>query len=135
MGEGLNTWCQALVQRFKESQSVALSKFTTERFTLSNVRNHRQPSHYIQSIIRYAKGANMDSIYNQLTFAYNDLDLDLRRDIQRSTESTTILSFTLALEAKKKVWQDIYRRQYAPSRPVSHTNYRPVFQPMNPNIG
>lgn len=122
MGNGVDTWCHALVQSFKETQSVALSKLTSEKFTLSDVRNHGQPSQYVQAIIRHAKGANMDGVYNQLTFAYNGLDPELRQDIQPPTESTTILTFTQMLEAKKEVWQEIYRRQHASSRPAPPSN-------------
>ena len=74
----LDTWCRAFIQRFKERGPVALQAMQAERYTMTDARNGRTPRAYVQDIIRHAKAAEFSSVYNQLTKAWNNLELEFR---------------------------------------------------------
>ena len=63
-------WCKALTSRFKESTSIALFYLMHEKFSYADAASHKEPVVYVQTMIRHAKSCNIDSVYNQLTFAY-----------------------------------------------------------------
>ena len=86
-----------------------------ERFSIADVRNDREPSSYVQQIVSYAKDASFDSTYHQLTWAWRNLDPELKRDIDAPTETTTLAQFLEKVEAKKKIWQNVYRSRNSQS--------------------
>lgn len=59
---GVNAWCDALIQRFKEPTGVALNKLTAEKYTLKDARNRREPASYVQAVVRHAKGATKSDL-------------------------------------------------------------------------
>ena len=62
------------------SHSVALSALINKRCTLADVRAGREPSIYIQSIVvTNAKDAKFDTAFQQLTWAWRNLDPVLKR--------------------------------------------------------
>ena len=75
---GVDAWCSALISRFKEPSGVALSKLTAEKYSIKDAKNRREPSAYVQAIIRHARAANIDGVHNQLTFAHEGLAPELR---------------------------------------------------------
>ena len=72
-----------LLQRFKKSFNVVMNVMIHERYIMRDVVNRRESREYAQKIIRSAKNAGLNSIQNLLNIIYNDIDLDLRRDIKR----------------------------------------------------
>src|SRR4051794_26619020 len=84
-GLGINLWVDALIKRFHPHRSVALAALTFEKYTVQDARNRRETADYLQAILRHAKGAGIESEYNQLTFAWNGLDPELRVFIQQPT--------------------------------------------------
>ena len=74
---GVEEWCQALKNRFKESAAVSLASLTSTKYTMADARNHREPAAYVQTILRHAKSANIESVENQLTFTYQNITTDL----------------------------------------------------------
>lgn len=61
------------MKRFKKQLGMVLAKLINKRYTIKNVRNQQKLVEYIQAIICHTKEANIDAIYNQLTFAYKNI--------------------------------------------------------------
>lgn len=59
-----------LVKKFKEQLGIVLLKLTNKKYTVKNTQNRQEPTKYIQAMIRYAKGASIEQVYNQLIFAH-----------------------------------------------------------------
>ena len=45
----------------------------TTKYTLENVRQQKDFKMFAQNLFRYAKAANLTSVHNQLTIAWNNL--------------------------------------------------------------
>lgn len=87
---GVENWYSAPLARFKEALSAPLSGLILPRYTLADARNRREPAEYAQTMIRRAKSSSLTSTSNQLTFVYEGLTAELRRNIRPSTENTTV---------------------------------------------
>jgi hypothetical protein len=70
----LASWYQALINRFKERTLATLVTLQSSRYTLTNARAEKNSRIFAQNIFRSAKAANMNSVHNQLTIAWNNLD-------------------------------------------------------------
>ena len=108
-GNDIEEWCKVLLKRFKESTGVALNNLTSEKYTLTDARNKREPSGYVQAVIRHAKSANIDNVENQLTFAYQGIAADLRAFVDPPSTTTSVSSFIQILELKKNTWFEMSR--------------------------
>ena len=73
---------------------------------MSNVRNHRESVEYMLNIMSHSKNANFHDIFNQLTFAYKKIDVELKQALKTSTPNTTIKEFINQL--KKIIWWKLY---------------------------
>ena len=105
---GVDAWCSALIGRFKEPSGVALSKLTAEKYTIKNAKNRREPSAYVQAIIRHARAANIDGVLNQLTFAHEGLAPELRVFVDPPSETTSVSNFIKSLDLKKSAWFELH---------------------------
>lgn len=101
-------WCTALINKFKESISMALDNITREAYTIENVRKKKDISSYVFAIVQYVKGANVKNIEGQLAWTYKKLAPELAQDIPRPTRKTTINKFIASLEDMKEIWYKIY---------------------------
>ena len=108
-GNDIEEWCKVLLRRFKESTGVALSHLTAEKYTLADARNQREPSGYVQAVVRHAKSANIDNVENQLTFAYQGIVAELRAFVDPPSATMSISSFIQVLELKKDTWFEMSR--------------------------
>ena len=81
-----------------------LSKLTNEKYTLKDAQNQREPTEYVQTMIRYAKGANINQVYNQLIFAHKQIVLELRFMVDLPTKATLVAQYIQALDIKKLLW-------------------------------
>lgn len=63
--DGVNAWCETLIQRFKKPIGIALNRLMTEKYTMKDARSRREPASYVRAIVRHAKGANMIEMLNQ----------------------------------------------------------------------
>lgn len=70
----LELWYKFLRDRFKERTPLALVKMQAARYTMADARGRRDPRAFVQDVIRHAKAANLTSVHNQLTMAWNNLD-------------------------------------------------------------
>ena len=60
---------------------------------MHDAQGRKNPHTYAQAMFRHAGAAEMTSVHNQLTIAWNNLTLDFRRDIPEPTSNTTIAQF------------------------------------------
>ena len=90
-----------LTLRFKESLNVTLNVVLYERYTLRNVINRRKSREYEQKILRIIKDADLADVKNQLNIIYNEIDLNLRRNIRRSRIDAIVNAFLIDLNEFK----------------------------------
>ena len=62
----LQQWTRLLHARSKAPSNIALEALLTERYTLRDAANRREPREYAQKILRLAMDASLDSVKNQL---------------------------------------------------------------------
>lgn len=80
-----------------------------ERYTIADVRRRRDPADYIQSIVLLGRNAGTATTdVAQILMAYEHMEGQLRRDLSRPTEHTTIESLIEEVNTLKHVWFDIY---------------------------
>ena len=109
-GNDIDKWCKVLLKCFKESTGVALAHLTAEKYTLLDACNRREPSGYVQAVIRHTKSANIDNMENQLTFAYQDIVANLRAFVDPPAPTMSVSSsFIQLLELKKDTWFEMSR--------------------------
>ena len=90
-----------LEARFKMRISKALVKLTSEAFTAKDAKEDREATSYLQNIILYAQSAGISDLQGQLTWAWQQLDIDLRALVTMPVAGTTVQDFTEELEAKR----------------------------------
>ncbi len=67
-------WHQTLINRFKKRTSQALSTFQSFRYIMTDAKFEKDSRLFAQNIFRSIKAINMNSIHNQLTIAWNNLN-------------------------------------------------------------
>ena len=106
----LEKWYEALIRRFKTRTPKALDLLQKERYTFNDARNGKHPRLYAQNILRYAKAAEVGSIQNQLTMAWNNLAVEFRIHVPEPTPSTSVRHFMEQLDAQADMWWELARR-------------------------
>lgn len=53
----VQAWCSALEARFREPISLAFERLSKEKYTVTDARNRRKPSAYVQAIIRHSEAS------------------------------------------------------------------------------
>ena len=86
---------------------------------MHDVRFRKESAAYVQVIIRHAKAADIDSVKNQLIFAYQGIAAELRAFVDPPGVTTTVAQFIQTLELKKDTWFEM--NSY---RSLSHTNQK-----------
>ena len=114
LGRGIEEWELKLTTRFKKPTNVAIDAVLKERYTIRDAANHREPHEYAQKILRSAKDAQFTSLRNQLDIIYNGLDAELRRDLRRPKDTTTLEEFMSDLDEFKHDWWT-YASRHRPS--------------------
>ncbi len=107
----LSSWHQTLINRFKERTSVALSFLQNNRYTLTDARSGKDSRVFAQNIFRSVKATNMNSVHNQLTIAWNNLDWRFRANILESTIITSIRKFLNQLDFMTDIWHEMIKSQ------------------------
>ena len=118
-------WSETLIEKFKERTSVALQNLQGEHYNMNDARQGRTPRAFAQSMLRHAKAAQMTSVYNQLSLAWNNLALEFRRDIPEPTPTTTISQFFGQLDSKENLWYEMSRQNRASNQQQQHVDRRP----------
>ena len=130
LGEGVDEWVAALLKRYKESASSAMTTLTTAKYTMEDARRKREPLEYAILISRAAKATDM-SVLSQVTLIYNGIELELRRDLSKPTEATTMESCLQELEDNKELWWDLAAARQRPTggfQANRTVNFRPAGQ-------
>jgi hypothetical protein len=86
-------WYQVMINRFKKFTSLILFVLQNFKYTLSDARTEKEFRFFAQQIFRSIKTVNMNSIHNQLTIVWNNLDWQFRANISKSTVITFIRKF------------------------------------------
>lgn len=100
-GEEINNWIDLLTKKFRESTTVALNKLTSLKYTTTDARQKHEPADYVYEIVRRAKAMGFYRTVQQLRYAYNGLDSELRAFLDDSDSETTIEHFLHGMESKK----------------------------------
>lgn len=104
LGDGVEEWSTLLAGRFKEPATVAIDAVLRERYTMRDAISRREPREYCQKILRSAKDAGMNVVKNQLDIIWNGIDLELRRDLKKPEETTTVNAFLTSIDDCKHTW-------------------------------
>ena len=108
---GVNEWCKALENRFRDSPTKAMEKPETTRYTLLDARRRKEPSEYVQSIIINGRNAGIaETERSQVMLAWQHMDAELRRDLPRPSDRSTISQFIESVNDNKDLWFDVYSR-------------------------
>lgn len=99
-------WLTELVNRFKPDPFKALRKLNTIKYDWSSIRRGQAVDEFAQEILLHARGARIDNTFQQLSMIWERLDPDLRNDIPRPREDTTLSSFLRTLEEQMFQWKD-----------------------------
>ena len=108
----LSEWSRLLLDRFSTPPNVAIDVLLKERYTFRDAATQREPREYAQRILRSAKDAGMTNVRNLLDIIYNGIDLELRKDVSKPDDATTINSFLKSIDSCKHEWWE-----YAVRRP------------------
>lgn len=115
-GTNLSGWYEAMIHRFKERTPVALASLHRARYTMSDARDRKDPRTFVQDIIRHSKAANFTSVQNQLTLAWNGLDLKFRLHVAEPTPTTTVRKFLEDLDGQADMWYQMAHQESQSSR-------------------
>ena len=69
---------------------------------MKNARRKRESMKYVDIITRAIKIINM-TIFAQIYLIYNELNLEFRRDLNKSTKATTMKIFLQNVKNNKKI--------------------------------
>ena len=75
---------------------------THERYTIKNARRKRESMKYIDIITRAIKTTNM-TMFVQIYLIYNELNLEFRRNLNKSTKITIMKIFLQNVKNNKKI--------------------------------
>ena len=135
---GIEEWCRALENRFRDPPGKALSALEATRFTVQDVRRGRDPIDYIQDIVTNSRNAGLaTSEYARVLCAYEHMDGELRRDLPTPSERSTVSELIRVVNKRRHVWSDIYGKSERP-RPFTGQQSRfptrvPFNAPYRPN--
>ena len=72
-----------------------------KRYIICDIISRRESRKYAQKILRLIKNINIILVKNQLNIIYNDINLELQRDVKKSKNVTIINSFLINLDDNK----------------------------------
>lgn len=104
LGDNVDEWTRLLAKRFRQPSNVAIDAMLHEKFTMRDAASHREPREFAAKMLRSAKDAGLAEAKVQLDIVYNGIDLELRRDIRRPTDKTTVNEFLTELDDRKHEW-------------------------------
>ena len=110
----IDRWCVNLIKRFKERTFVILKKLQTKSYIYVDARRDRKLRFYMQNILRHFKTTNYASIFHQCIIVWNNLELNFRTQISKSSKDIILSVFLNQLNVKKNVWMNmIFRHKNA----------------------
>ena len=116
--QGIELWCKALEDRFRESPGTSLSRLESLRYTVRDARAKRDPEEFVQQIIINGKASGLATTdAQQVLLAYEHFDATFRRDLPVVNERSTISDFLKHVTVQKNIWFELY-----PPRALSDTD-------------
>lgn len=106
----VNHWIKKLTTRFKKLSSIITTSLLRKQYIMNNVKRSKKLRKYAQKVIRTAKSAKMNFIFNQLNIIYNDIDVKFRRDFRRLSNVIIIDVFLQKMNECKNIWWDLIKR-------------------------
>ena len=97
LNEDPHEFCEALIKKYKPSNSRAFDKLLAEHYTVLDARKQRSADEYVQAIMRHGKACNIVG-EAAVTFAWKNLDTALRKDIRRPEKHVTADDFVELLD-------------------------------------
>jgi hypothetical protein len=110
--ENVNEWVQALINWFKTQAIIVTINFLKERYIMIDAEKNRESRKYAQKIIRWVRFAKLISFFNQLNIVYNDVNLELKRDLKKLLKNTIINDYLQFLNVCKDIWWFLATRDF-----------------------
>ncbi len=107
----LASWYQVMINRFKKRTSLILLALQNFKYDLTDARVEKDLRLFAQQIFRSIKTINMNSIHNQLTIAWNNLDWRFWANILESIAITFIRKFLNQLDFMSNIWHEMTKSQ------------------------
>ena len=132
--DSINPWCQALIERFRPTQSDLLSQLESTRYTRKDAANRKDTTAYIQELMRISKGLNWNQSDGLMT-AFHHFEPGLQRDLDPPID---LNQFIRQVQLRQSAWFQIYagygsKQQrspsYLPAKSPLQQPYRPSYPP------
>ena len=108
----IDEWKLIFVKKFRESSTRVMKTFTSTHFNMNDVRQMKKSKKYAQTIIRVDKSVEL-SIYNQMFQIWNELDINFKLHVQRSTSTINLNDFLRDLKERKNFWWKLIENRVA----------------------
>ena len=106
---GLETWYDTLTEHFRRPMSESLSQLTRMRYSLQDAASRRPFMRYVADVQRHARNAGFSETVQQLLYAYNGVDVVLKKTLSEPTRATTAAAFIRDADAQKEDWAEMAR--------------------------
>ncbi|KAG6361490.1 hypothetical protein INS49_009717 [Diaporthe citri] len=136
--------CDKLKSRFAKSFSDAMAGLKTDHLSLYQVAEGRDITSFLQTVIANAKACNME-LPAQLIAAFESLAPEIKSELRKPNEATTLESFLDDVRNRESVILDLARQRYPSARNVvrprqptpayggrSNVPYAPRYPPSQP---
>jgi hypothetical protein len=130
MPDGLDRWINELQGRFKKSMTEAQKELISQRYTVKDAMNRREPGEYVQSMVRSARNAGLKEVQQQLVWAWNGIEGPLQAVLDEPDENTTVAEFIKQMNSKKNSWASSLTHN--PRFGQSYTQYNTQFNARRP---
>ena len=104
----INRWKKKLTDRFRMHETKVLILLIENKYIVENVRNQRSIFFYVQSVVRHCKNVNFMIVFSQLFWAWNYLDSNFQRDIEKFEFFIIVLNFIQKMKKMQIVWKRYY---------------------------
>ena len=128
----IEKWCDVLIKKFKQSIFSALQFFSSKSYFFDDLKNKKNMSNFVFSVIKHAKTINIADVHDQLIWIYNVIVFELARNIDFSKKIIFVSIFFKQLDNKRKIWFRIYFRKF--NKNSFEYGYQSFFKYQNFNL-
>ena len=97
-------WVTQFEKKIQLIHSKTLNNLLKKRYKITNARNHHEFFEYMLNIINHVKNVNFYNVFNQLTFVYKHISIELKQIFRVFIIFTIINKFIKQLKKRKLVW-------------------------------
>ena len=109
LNENSQTFCEALIRKYKLSNFRAFDKLIAKHYSVQNARKQRFVDEYVQAIMRHDKTCNIVD-EAAVTFAWKNLDVALRKNIRRLEKHVTADDFVELLDKVIEYYDNLNKK-------------------------